>query len=261
MNMVATSRLRHAKEAATANAPYAEKVIEVVHEVAANAGADFSHPLLEAHPGGRRLVFVITSDKGLAGAYSANACKAAAALAEDKENTDLYVVGRKGIAHFKNRGYHIVKQKTGISERPAFEHARTIALELIDLYKSGTYAEVYVVYTKFVSAISCEPQTVKLLPLVMEKGEQKGPHTEYIYEPDAATVLGFLLPQYLYTTLYADLLQSAASELSSRMNAMQNATDNAEDLISQMNLTYNKVRQAGITTEINEIVGGAEGLK
>ena len=259
--MVATSRLRHAKEAATANAPYAQKVIEVVQEVAANAGQDFSHPLLETHPEGKRLVFVVTADKGLAGAYSSNACKAAQALAGNKEDTDFFVVGRKGNVFFKNRGYHIVKSHTGISEKPQFEHARTIALELIDLFQSGAYREVQMVYTKFISAISCEPQTVQALPLTVEASESKGMNVEYIYEPDAATVLGFLLPQYLYTTIYAAMLQSAASELSSRMNAMSNATDNATDLISQLNLHYNKVRQAGITTELNEIVAGAEGLK
>ena len=154
-----------------------------------------------------------------------------------------------------------MKSHTGISERPQFEHARTIALELIDLFKSGAYREVVMIYTKFISAISCEPQTEKVLPLTMDSEEAKGPHAEYIYEPDAATVLGFLLPQYLYTTIYASLLQSAASELSSRMNAMSNATDNATELIDQLNLHYNKVRQAGITTELNEIVAGAEGLK
>ena len=261
MNMVATSRLRHAKEAANANAPYAKKVIEVVQEVAANAGQDFSHPLLETHPEGKRLVFVVTADKGLAGAYSSNACKAAQALAEDKEDTDFFIVGRKGNVYFKNRGYHIVKTHTGISEKPQFEHARTIALELIDLYQSGAYREVQMVYTEFISAINCVPRVQRVLPLAVEAGEQTGTHAEYIYEPDAATVLGFLLPQYLYTTIYAAQLQSAASELSSRMNAMSNATDNATELIDQLNLHYNKVRQAGITTELNEIVAGAEGLK
>ena len=261
INTAATSRLRHAKEAANANAPYAKKVIEVVQEVAANAGQDFSHPLLETHPDGKRLVFVVTADKGLAGAYSSNACKAAQALAENKEDTDFFIVGRKGSVYFKNRGYHIVKTHTGISEKPQFEHARTIALELIDLFQSGAYREVQMVYTKFISAISCEPQVQRVLPLAVEASEQGGTHAEYIYEPDAATVLGFLLPQYLYTTIYAAQLQSAASELSSRMNAMSNATDNATELIGALNLHYNKVRQAGITTELNEIVAGAEGLK
>lgn len=259
--MVATSRLRHAKEAASANRPYAEKVMEVVKEIAANAGADFSHPLLETHKDGKKLILLVTADKGLAGAYSGNACKAAEAIVESKDDTDLVIVGRKGTAHFKNRGYHITESYIGISERPSFEHARNIADYIVERFKTGEYREVQMVYTKFISAINCEPQSVQLLPFQSEAGENTGVHAEYIYEPDAATVLGFLLPQYLYTTVYAALLQSAASELSSRMNAMSNATDNAEELMSKLDLYYNKVRQAGITNEITEIVGGAEALK
>ena len=261
MNMVATSRLRHAKEAASANRPYAEKVMEVVKEIAANAGTDFSHPLLETHKDGRKLILLVTADKGLAGAYSSNACKAVEAIVESKDDTDLVVVGRKGVAHFKNRGYKVVQSFIGISERPSFEHARNIAEDIVERFKSGEYREVQMVYTKFISAISCEPQKVQLLPFQSEAGGETGVHAEYIYEPDAATVLGFMLPQYLYTTVYAALLQSAASELSSRMNAMSNATDNAEELMSKLDLYYNKVRQAGITNEITEIVGGAEALK
>lgn len=259
--MVATSRLRHAKEAAIANRPYAEKVMEVVKQIAANAGADFSHPLLESHKDGKKLILLVTADKGLAGAYSSNACKAAEALAESKDDTELVIVGRKGTAHFKNRGYEIVSSCIGISERPTFEHARNIAIDIVERFKSGQYREVQMVYTKFISAISCEPQQVQLLPFQAEAETGGGIHAEYIYEPDAAAVLGHLLPQYLYTTVYAALLQSAASELSSRMNAMSNATDNAEELMSKLDLYYNKVRQAGITNEITEIVGGAEALK
>ena len=261
MNMVATSRLRHAKEAASANRPYAEKVMEVVKEIAANAGADFSHPLLETHKDGKKLILLVTADKGLAGACSSNTCKAVEAIVESKDDTDLVVVGRKGVAHFKNRGYEVVQSFIGISERPSFEHARNIAEDIVERFKSGEYREVQMVYTKFISAISCEPQSVQLLPFQSEAGGETGVHAEYIYEPDAATVLGFMLPQYLYTTVYAALLQSAASELSSRMNAMSNATDNAEELMSKLDLYYNKVRQAGITNEITEIVGGAEALK
>ena len=260
MNMVATSRLRHAKEAAASNRPYAEKVMQVVKAIAANAGVDFSHPLLKTYENGKKLIILITADKGLAGAYSSNACKAAEALVESKDNTDFVIVGRKGIAHFKNREYSIVNSFTGISERPDFESARKIAIDLMERFDTGAYSQVVMVYTKFVSAINCEPRTVELLPF---KAVEEAPeiHDEYIYEPDAGTVLGYLLPQYLYTTIYAAQLQSAASELSSRMNAMSNATDNAEELMSKLDLYYNKVRQAGITNEITEIVGGAEALK
>ncbi|WP_294518466.1 ATP synthase F1 subunit gamma [uncultured Anaerovibrio sp.] len=260
MNMVATSRLRQAKEAAVANKPYAEKMAQVVSEVAANV-TDFSHPLLETHPGGKRLILAMASDKGLAGAYSSNAIKEAVAQIEDKGNTQIIAVGRKVKDYFANRSYNICSEYTSISERPKYEHAKAIADDIIARFESGDIEEVYMVYTRFVSAINCVPETVKLLPFSGLAAEEGGIRTEYIYEPDAAEVLGYLLPQYLVTTIYAALLQAAASELSSRMNAMSNATDNAQELIAKLDLHYNKVRQAGITREITEIVGGAEALK
>lgn len=263
MNMVATSRLRQAKEAAVANKPYADKMAQVVSDVAANV-TDFSHPLLEVYPGGKRLILVIASDKGLAGAYSSNAIKEAVAQVVDKGNTQLITVGRKARDYFSSRSYDVSGEYIGISERPKFENARDIAEDIIERFKSGEIEEVYMVYTRFISAINCVPETVKLLPfgnLATEEGEEKKIRSEYIYEPNAAEVLGYLLPQYLVTTIYASLLQAAASELSSRMNAMSNATDNAQELIAKLDLHYNKVRQAGITREITEIVGGAEALK
>ena len=260
MNMVATSRLRRAKEAATANKPYADKVSEVVNEIAANAG-DFSHPLLERHEGGKKLILVLAADKGLAGAYSSNVFKETVAHIENKADTVLITVGRKAKEHFKNRGYTIVQEYSGISERPHYEHAREIAQDIIRRFESGEIRAIDMVYSRFVSAITCIPETVRLLPFEGAGEKQEGPHAEYIYEPSAEEVLGFLLPQYLVTVIYAALLQAAASELSSRMNAMSNATDNAGELIAKLDLHYNKVRQAGITNEINETVGGAEALK
>ena len=259
MNMVATSRLRKAKEAAVANKPYADKMAQVVSDIAANAG-DFTHPLLEARQEGKQLILVMASDKGLAGAYASNAFKEAVAGIEDKSNTEIVAVGRKTDAFFKNRDYEVAKSYIGISERPSYDNAKEIAVDLISRFVSGEVKEISMVYTRFVSAISCVPETVQLLPFGNLAG-QGGTHAEYIYEPDAQSVLGYMLPQYLVTTIYAALLQAAASELSSRMNAMSNATDNAQELIAKLDLHYNKVRQAGITREITEIVGGAEALK
>ena len=258
MNMVATSRLRSAKEAAVANKPYADKMAQVVSDVAANAG-DFSHPLLEVRQEGKRLLLVIAADKGLAGAYSSNAFKEAVSQVEDKADTEIVAVGRKTREYFVNRSYTVASDYIGFSERPKYDNAKAIANDIIARFQSGEVKEVYMVYTRFVSAISCVPETVKLLPF--GQLSQDGPHAEYIYEPNATDVLGYLLPQYLVTTIYAALLQAAASELSSRMNAMSNATDNAQELIAKLDLHYNKVRQAGITREITEIVGGAEALK
>ena len=259
MNMVATSRLRKAKESAVANKPYADKMAQVVSDIAANAG-DFTHPLLEARQEGKKLILVMASDKGLAGAYASNAFKEAVAGIEDKSNTEIVAVGRKTDAFFKNRDYEVAKSYIGISERPSYDNAKEIAVDLISRFVSGEVKEISMVYTRFVSAISCVPETVQLLPFGNLAG-QGGTHAEYIYEPDAQSVLGYMLPQYLVTTIYAALLQAAASELSSRMNAMSNATDNAQELIAKLDLHYNKVRQAGITREITEIVGGAEALK
>ena len=259
MNMVATSRLRKAKEAAVANKPYADKMAQVVSDIAANAG-DFTHPLLEARQEGKKLILVMASDKGLAGAYASNAFKEAVAGIEDKSNTEIVAVGRKTDAFFRNRDYEVAKSYIGISERPSYDDAKEIAVDLISRFVSGEVKEISMVYTRFVSAISCVPETVQLLPFSNLAG-QGGTHAEYIYEPDAQSVLGYMLPQYLVTTIYAALLQAAASELSSRMNAMSNATDNAQELIAKLDLHYNKVRQAGITREITEIVGGAEALK
>lgn len=259
MNMVATSRLRKAKEAAVANKPYADKMAQVVSDIAANAG-DFTHPLLEVRQEGKKLILVMASDKGLAGAYASNAFKEAVAGIEDKSNTEIVAVGRKTDAFFRNRDYEVAKSYIGISERPSYDNAKEIAVDLISRFVSGEVKEISMVYTRFVSAISCVPETVQLLPFGNLAG-QGGTHAEYIYEPDAQSVLGYMLPQYLVTTIYAALLQAAASELSSRMNAMSNATDNAQELIAKLDLHYNKVRQAGITREITEIVGGAEALK
>ena len=259
MNMVATSRLRKAKEAAVANKPYADKMAKVVSDIAANAG-DFTHPLLEARQEGKKLILVMASDKGLACAYASNAFKEAVAGIEDKSNTEIVAVGRKTDAFFRNRDYEVAKSYIGISERPSYDNAKEIAVDLISRFVSGEVKEISMVYTRFVSAISCVPETVQLLPFGNLAG-QGGTHAEYIYEPDAQSVLGYMLPQYLVTTIYAALLQAAASELSSRMNAMSNATDNAQELIAKLDLHYNKVRQAGITREITEIVGGAEALK
>ena len=156
MNMVATSRLRRAKEAAVANKPYADKMAQVVSDIAANAG-DFSHPLLEKRTEGKRLILVLASDKGLAGAYASNAFKEAVAQVEDKASTEIVAVGRKTDTFFRNRSYDVVKSYAGISERPSYEHAKEIANDLISRFADGEVKEIYMVYTRFVSAISCVP--------------------------------------------------------------------------------------------------------
>lgn len=179
------------------------------------------------------------------------------------DGIELITVGRKATTHFKQRGYNIIKYYHGVSERPNYQNAKEIADLIVERFMSGEITDVTMIYTRFVSAISCVPDDVTLLPLITDDyvAENLTTKEEYIYEPDAVTVLNNFLPHRLATRIYGAMLHAAASELSSRMNAMSNATDNAQELVGKLNLYYNKVRQAGITNEINEIVGGANALE
>lgn len=176
---------------------------------------------------------------------------------------EIITVGRKATMHFKQRGYNIIKSYHGVSERPDYKYAKEIADLIIDRFESGEIIDVTLIYTQFKSAISCTPANVTLLPIVTDDYAKVGANLkeEYIYEPDVVKILNDFLPRRIATRIYGAMLHSAASELSSRMNAMSNATDNAQELVGRLNLFYNKVRQAGITNEINEIVGGANALE
>ena len=179
------------------------------------------------------------------------------------DGVELITVGRKATTHFKQRGYNIIKSYHGVSERPNYKYAKEITDLIMERYASGEIIDVTLIYTQFKSAISCTPDDVTLLPIVTDDYAKVGENLkeEYIYEPDVVSILNDFMPQRIATRIYGAMLHSAASELSSRMNAMSNATDNAQELVGRLNLFYNKVRQAGITNEINEIVGGANALE
>jgi len=258
MKMVAAARLRRAQEKAAASRPYTEKIRDVLTSVASGA-PDAAHPLLEVREVKRIAYLVLSADKGLAGAYSSNVIKEALPNIVGKENVSLITVGRKARDYFKRRGYAVAEEYTGFSEKPTYQHAVTIARTVAAGFEAGIYDEIHLVYTKFYSALTQKPTSVKLLP--MEDAAEAKAHQEYIFEPSAEEVLKFLLPQYLESVIYGALLQSAASELGARMTAMGSATDNAQELIAKLILNYNKIRQATITREISEIVGGAEALK
>ncbi len=260
MKMVAAARLRRAQERALSSRPYTAKIREVLASVAGGVG-EISHPLLEVRPANRIAYLVMAGDKGLCGAYNSNVMKEAAANVRTQNDPVIFAVGRKSRDFFKRRGYRIDQEMTGFSEKPAYEHARTIAQKLVDMYVEGLVDEIYLVYTQFISPVQSTPSTIRLLPVASEDVQGEGPQQEYIFEPSAEAVLDLLLPKYLETVIYGALLQASASELGSRMTAMGNATDNAQELIGKLTLSYNKVRQAGITRELAEIVGGAEALK
>ena len=179
------------------------------------------------------------------------------------DGIELITVGRKATTHFQQRGYNVIKSYHGVSERPQYKYAKEITDLILERYASGEIIDVTLIYTRFKSAISCVPDDVTLLPVVTDDYVKAGAtlKEEYIYEPDTVTLLDKLMPRRIATRIYGAMLHSAASELSSRMNAMSNATDNAQELVGRLNLFYNKVRQAGITNEINEIVGGANALE
>lgn len=257
MKMVAAARLRRAQEKASAGKPYADKIREVLLNVSAHA-EDAKHPLLATREVKKVGYLLINADKGLAGAYTSNMIRAVMPHLEGAENLGLMAVGRKVRDYFRRRNYAIDAEFTGFSERPTYDHAVTLARHVAQAFTEGQYDEIYLGYTEFHSAIRQTPQVVKLLPLEQPERTEKG---SYIFEPDAAEVLSELLPKYLESTIYGALQQSAASELGARMAAMGSATDNAKELISQLTLTLNKVRQANITREISEIVGGAEALQ
>ncbi len=261
MKMVAAARLRKAQERAYASQPFTEKILEVLGTVA-NSRLDVTHPLLAKREIKKTAYLILSADKGLAGAYSSNLMKEALAAMEGKPKEEIAIiaVGRKAKEYFSRRSYQIEREYLGFSERPTYEHATRIAAEVSADFTAGLYDEVYLVYTYFRSPINQHPTHLKLLPAQAPQAEEEAAR-DFIFEPSAESVLTVLLPRYLETVIYGGLMQAAASELGSRMTAMGSATDNAEELIHKLVLNYNKVRQATITREISEIVGGAEALK
>ncbi len=263
MKMVAAARLRKAQDKALASKPYTDKIIEMLTSVAQGAG-EVSHPLLSVREVKKVGYLVLTSDKGLAGAYSSNVIKEALPFVQGRKNVSICALGRKGRDYFKRRDYVIDREYIGISERPTYQDAVQVARDMARDYLTAKYDEIHIVYTRFYSPGHFRPEALKLLPLDTpgQEGTAAGPAAQpIIFEPSASIVLEALLPKYLETVIYGALTQAAASELGSRMLAMSSATDNAQELITSLILNYNKVRQANITREISEIVGGAEALR
>ncbi len=267
MKMVAAARLRKAQERAAASRPYAEKIREVLSNVVSDpsilAGLNVKkHPLLQKRDVKKIGYLVICSDKGLAGAYSSNALKKAVAeISECEEEVVVITSGRKARDFFTRRGYKVLSSHFGFSDRPTYENAVEIANDAAKRFAEEDFDELRIVFTIFKTALSQTPASDKLLP-VEPPAKEPGKASEFfLYEPSEDETLTVLAPKYLETLIYAALLQSAASELGSRMTAMSSATDNAAKLVQNLLLSYNKARQAGITRELNEIVGGVEALK
>ncbi|KRB72834.1 ATP synthase F0F1 subunit gamma [Nocardioides sp. Root190] len=272
MELIAASRIIKAQQRAAAAAPYARELTRAVSAVATFSNVD--HPLTREQENPKRAaVLVITSDRGLAGAYSSSVLKESERLAErlreEGKEIDYFLAGRKAEAYFKFRGRPYIQSWTGFSDQPTYDKAAEIGSALIEAFlkeqdEDGDVDEVHIVYTRFRSMLTQEPTAVRLLPLEVVEGEEAPEDAEllplYEFEPSAAQVLDGLLPQYVQSRIYFSLLQSAASELAARQKAMKSATDNAEELIKKFTRIANQARQAGITQEISEIVGGVNAL-
>jgi F-type H+-transporting ATPase subunit gamma len=269
MELIAASRIIKAQQRAQAAAPYARELTRAVSALVTYANVD--HPLTtETTDSNRAAVLVVTSDRGLAGAYSSSVLKEAERLAEklkgEGKDVAIYVSGRKGVTYFNFRQREMADSWTGHSDQPTYEVAREIGEALIEqfLTEDTGVDEVHVVYTRFRSMLTQEPTAVRLLPLEVVEGEDRPTESEvlplYEFEPSPTDVLDALLPRYVQSRIYFALLQAAASELAARQRAMKSATDNATELIKKYTRIANQARQAGITQEISEIVGGVNAL-
>ena len=281
MELVATSRIAKAQARVEASLPYAQAITGVLTALASNARID--HPMLTPRERVRRAgVLLVTADRGLAGGYSSNAIKTAesliARLQADGKEPVLYVVGRKGVSFYRFRNRPIEASWTGFSEQPSFADAREVGETLIKAFTAGAddvdggpgpdgvrgVDELHIVFTEFKSLMTQTPVTRIIGPLQVEERPRAeaapGALPDYDFEPDPEALLDALLPKYINTRIYAALLESAASESAARRRAMKSATDNAEEMIDKYTREMNSARQAGITQEISEIVGGANAL-
>jgi len=258
MQFVAASKLRRAQDATLSARPYSEALDEVIADVAVVLG-DESHPLLGAgRAGGRRLIVLITTDRGLAGPLNTNTIRfAAREITDHPGDLAVVTVGRKGRDAMRRARVPLEAHFSGFGDRPAFPDVLPLARLISDDFLAGQTSRTDIVYSHFVSTLTQRPTLVQLLPVVPDE-ETGVPGNQFILEPDAARLLEQLVPRYIATRLFQAVLESKASEESSRMVAMRNATDNADELIQDYTLEYNKVRQANITREMIEIATGAQ---
>jgi F-type H+-transporting ATPase subunit gamma len=261
MQFVAASKLRRAQESTLASRPYREKLDEIIADLAAVLSGE-DHPLLAARDAGdspNRLIVLITSDRGLAGALNTNTIRfVAREITDHKGDLKVAAVGRKGRDAMRRARVPLAAQFEGFGDRPTFVDVLPLARLVTDDVVAGTYDRVDIVYSRFVSTLVQRPVVEQLLPVRPTEDIEGIPGHQFIFEPNPAAFLQALLPRYIATRLYQAVLESKASEESSRMVAMKNATENAQELIEDLTLSYNKVRQANITREMVEIASGAQ---
>ena len=274
MELIASSRIVKAQARLEASLPYLTQLLAAINAAATDAADVSKHPLMaNTENRSRAAILVITADRGLAGAYSANAIREAEALSTNLRDKGMevvpYVVGRKGVSYFRFRDRAMGGEYTGFTDQPTYADARRIGDDLLAAFfaptDEGGVDEIHIVYTHFTSMVAQQARIRRILPLevvdeVVERTDSDVPSALYEFEPDAETVLDGLLPRYIDHTVYTALLMAAASEHAARRRAMKSATDNAEDMIKSLSRQANQARQSEITQEISEIVGGADAL-
>jgi F-type H+-transporting ATPase subunit gamma len=257
MQFVAASKLKRAQDATLASRPYAEKLDEVLSDVATVLGGE-DHPLLAAREGGKRCIVLVTTDRGLAGSLNTNTIRfASREITGRAGDFEVVTVGRKGRDAMRRASVPLAAHFSGFGDRPAFADVLPLARLVTDDYLGEKYGRVDVIYNRFVSTLVQRPEMIQLLPIRPAEDTEGIPGNQFIFEPNASAVLERLVPRYVATRLFQAVLEGKASEESSRMVAMKNATENAQELIEDLTLSYNKVRQTNITREMIEIASGA----
>jgi F-type H+-transporting ATPase subunit gamma len=263
MEMVATSKMKRAQDRVVAARPFANSLTEVIANLYTPELAEAFPLLRQPATMNKAAVIVLTSNRGLAGAFNANLLKEARALLgrlkESNVEPELHVIGKKGLGYFRYVNRAVASSRTDITDRPTAENAAQIVDELIQRFASGDIDAVYIVYAKFQSALSTPPTTQTILPVTPP--ERTGPQPDYILLPSAEVILTQLLPSYVRNSVYKALVETTAGEQGARRTAMKNATDNAGEMLNVLRRTFNRARQAQITQEIAEIVGGAAALQ
>jgi F-type H+-transporting ATPase subunit gamma len=265
MELIAASRILRAQQMVQRSRPYAELITQVIQNVASQID-EVAHPMLEQRPTPTSAaVVVVTSDRGLAGAYNSNLLRAGEELVAKVRGQGmeprLFVTGRKGISYYRFRDRPVEASWRGFSETPSYDDAKAVADAVIEAFTSGAVDEIHLAYTEFTSALVQRPLARRLVPMVVEETTQpSGPLPLYIFEPSPERIFADLLPRYVEARVYSAMLESAASEQAARRRAMSAATDNAEELIKVLTRVANQARQSEITQEIMEVVGGAEAM-
>ena len=259
MKMVAAAKMRRAQERMEQSRPYSQSLMKVIQHLLPDVDRDIL-PLLDVRDIKRKAYVVVSADRGLAGAFNTNLLKVAQKGIDEfgQDNVDLFCIGKKARDHFKRRGYNIIENHVDFWAEMEFDSAMMIGRSIIDYFTSGKVDEIHVVYNYFINVAQQEVKSEVLLPLIYE--ESNGVAHDRLYEPSKEELVSSLIPRHLNVQMWQYLLESYASEQAARMLAMENATTNAQDMIKDLTLEFNKARQAAITTEMLEIVSGAEAL-